>query len=304
MMILNRGALNRAGGASSLASALAMAEMKGLVASLNKLELESPPQPSEAEKAQEKGAKESPPQQPEEGQPEERKIEEASPPQSSEDKKTEEKATEEPSPPRQPEKAKREEATYRVSEKKVDQSPQQGEPQSSSASSTLPPIAESETQKKRAEATFTSPDESKDDLLELTSATKGEGESSSAWELVPEKKIARKVGVESEKAVVEASGEEKGVEVVTPMPVDSAPNATEEVTPAEASPPADESRKDSTWQADFDFEDAPAQPKESQPSAGTKCKGLSVSQSGATKKRAIPLKSPRAASARPKLKAI
>ena len=35
------------------------------------------------------------------------------------------------------------------------------------------------------------------DILEFTSATEGEG-SSSAWELVPEKKIARKIGVKSD----------------------------------------------------------------------------------------------------------
>ena len=77
----------------SFASALAMAEVKDLVASLDKFDLEPPPQPSEAEKTQKKAAEASTPQQSEEAQPEEKKIEEASPPQSSEDNKAEEKGS-------------------------------------------------------------------------------------------------------------------------------------------------------------------------------------------------------------------
>ena len=97
------------------------------------------------------------------------------------------KAAEEPSPPRQPGEEKHEEATYKVSEKKVEESPQPSEPQPSSAA--FSPAGD---------ATFAAPDESKDDILEFTSATEGEGESSSAWQLVPEKKIARKLGVKSD----------------------------------------------------------------------------------------------------------
>ena len=234
------------------ASALAMAEMKDLVASLDKLGLESTPQPSEGKKAEEKAAEASSPQQPKEKQPKE-----ASPPQSSEDKKTEDKATEEASPPQQsqeekaageasppqqPDEEKREEATYKVAEKKADESTPPSEPQPSSAAS--PP----------GDTFFASPDEGKDDILEFTSATEGEGEPSSAWELAPEKKIVRKVGVKSgaeldhllKKAVAEASHKEKEVQEITPMPVDSASASStmKEVTSAKASPPGDSSTMD------------------------------------------------------------
>ena len=67
-----------------------------------------------------------------------------------------------------------------------------------SASAPSPPAAQEEERKRTAKPAFTSPDEDKDDIFEFTSATEGEVESLSAWELVPEKKVARKVGVKSD----------------------------------------------------------------------------------------------------------
>ena len=101
----------------SFASAPAVED---LVASLDKLDLGSPPQPSEAEKTQKKAEDASPPQSSEDKKAEEKAAEEPSPPQQPE----EDKAAEAPSPPQQPEKEKHaQEATYRVSEKVVEDSP-------------------------------------------------------------------------------------------------------------------------------------------------------------------------------------
>ena len=90
------------------------------------------------------------------------------------------------------EEEKREEVSYSLAGKKAEDSAPQGESKSQATPSPLPSIAEDEVQKQGV-AAFISPDKSKDDLLQFTSAT--EGESSSAWELVPgqpEKKIAGK----------------------------------------------------------------------------------------------------------------
>ena len=207
-------------------------------------------------------------------------------------------------------------------------------------------------------------DPADDDILEFTSATEGEA-SSSAWELVPEKKIARKKGVnfdseldhmvkktvkeEAEQqqlasqaqvtsaAVTTSSGASSTTakDVVTPIPEDPAAEAAEEEgDKAEAE--AAEKAITSAWQeADFSLEDAPTPPSKdvlttsmgrknlmvaavtpedddsempdveeavaSHLGSSAKRKGRSTSQ-GAAKKRALPLKSPRAASAGPKSK--
>ena len=51
---------------------------------------------------------------------------------------------------------------------------------------------------KKKSPTAQQPIEEDDDVLAFTSTTKGEGESSSAREVVPEQKVARKVGVKSD----------------------------------------------------------------------------------------------------------
>ena len=121
----------------------------------------------------------------------------SSPPASAE--KQEEKKSEK-SPP----------ASDQQEEKKPEDSPQPHEEEvtlkvGSGAASEDPSPPES---KKPEDSKDPSPPESKpqdsveDDLLEFTSATEGEGEaSSSAWELVPERKIARKKGVKSDSEI-------------------------------------------------------------------------------------------------------
>ena len=202
-------------------------------------------------------------------------------------------------------------------------------------------------------------------LLEFTSATEGEG-SSSAWELVPEKKIARKIGVKCDSeldhpremvreeaeqreltsiaaaaaaAVTSSSGASSATrkDRIATIPEDPAAEAAG--TKAEEEEAADKPAvtSDATWQeADFSFEDAPAPPSKESLTSGmgrknliavvdnpedadsemqdmdappmshlgssSKRKGRSSSQ-GAAKKRALPLKSPRASSAGPKAKA-
>ena len=143
-----------------------MAEMADLTSALNKLEVTKK---LEEEKAsppaeQPKKSEESPPAS------SDKPAEEASPPASSdkpEEKKSPPPREEEPSA--QPE---GEEVTHKLGSSKAAEDPS-------------PP--ESKQLKDSAD----------DDLLEFTSATEGEA-SSSAWELVPEQKIARKKGVKSD----------------------------------------------------------------------------------------------------------
>ena len=202
-------------------------------------------------------------------------------------------------------------------------------------------------------------DPADDDIFEFTSAT--EGEASSAWDLVPEPKIARKKGVKSDteidtmlkKAIKEAELPEKGQinpkdvtsssaasstpkkDAVTSIPEDLTAEAAEEAgDKAEAQ--AAEKAITAAWEADFSLEDAPtpvskdvlttgmgrknlmvagvtpedddSEMAEADPEAAAshlgssaKRKGRSTSQ-GAAQKRALPLKSPRAAFAGPKAK--
>ena len=123
-----------------------------------------------------------------------------------------------------------------------------------------------------------------DDLLEFTSATKGEA-SSSAWELVPEQKIARKKGVKSDseidsmlkKVIKEAEQPEKAQvtskdvtassgasstsakDAVASIPEDPAAEAAEEEG-SKAEALAAEKPVTSGWEADFSLEDAPTPP--------------------------------------------
>ena len=101
-----------------------------------------------------------------------KEAEETSPPSS------EEKKAEGSSPPPPPEEG-RGEVTHRLG----GQSTSAALPPTVQPSS---PAGQEEERKRTAEPAFTSPDEG--DILEFTSATEGEAESSSAWELAPEKR--------------------------------------------------------------------------------------------------------------------
>ena len=143
------------------------------------------------------------------------------------------------------------------------------------------------------------------DVLEFTSATEGEA-SSSAWELVPEKKIARKIGVKSDseldhllkKVVKEAEQHQltspAAASAVTPaaaavtsssgatsttvkhlfatIPEESAAEAAEAAgtkAEEEAAEKRVTSQEDVNWQeADFSFEDAPAPPSKESLTSG------------------------------------
>ena len=191
------------------------------------------------------------------------------------------------------------------------------------------------------------------DLLEFTSATE-EG-SSSAWELVPEKRISRKKGVNSDSeldhlvkklvqeeaeqtkltslkaaAITSSSGASSTsvIDVTTPIPEDAAAETAEDEGTKAEGEAADKPvvTSDSNWEPDFSFEDAPPAPSKESLTSGmgrknlistvdnpedadsemqdveppvahlgvSKRKERSTSQ-GSAKKRAISLRSPRAA---------
>ena len=123
------------------------------------------------------------------------------------------------------------------------------------------------------------------DVLEFTSATEGEAESSLAWEVVPEKKVACKIGIKSDTELDHLL--KKVVEEAKSLPVTSSSAAAstsskdvissvikEDITAEksaeqEAGDKAEEeaaakkvtSDDDINWQeADFDLEDAPPPP--------------------------------------------
>ena len=173
-----------------------MAEMTDLAKALDKLEVTKKPEEEKASPPAEQPTKPA-----EEASPpasSDKPAQESSPPASSdkqEDQKSPPPDKEEPSA--QPN---REEVTHKLG--------------SSAAKDSSPPESKQPT------------DPADDDLLEFTSATDGEA-SSSAWELVPDKKIARKKGVKSDseidsllkKVIKEAEEPEKGE--VTPKDVTS-----------------------------------------------------------------------------------
>ena len=144
-------------------------------------------------------------------------------------------------------------------------------------------------------------DSADDDLLEFTSATKGEA-SSSAWELAPERKIARKKGVNSDSEIdhmlkkaikEEAEQQEKaqvtpadvtassgapstsGKDVVASIPEDPAAEAAEEEG-SKAQALAAEKPITSNWEADFSLEDAPTPRSKDVLTTGTGRKNLMV----------------------------
>ena len=235
-----------------------MAEMADLASALDKLEVTKKPEEEKASPPaeQSKKSEESPPAS------SDKPAEEASPPASSD------KPAEESSPPASSDKPEekqspppdREEVTHKLG--------------SSKAEDSSPPESKQPN------------DPADDDLLEFTSATEGEA-SSSAWELAPDKKIARKKGVKSDseidsllkKVIKEAEGPEK----VQVTPKDLTSSGAASSTPAKdvaviAIPeePADEAAAEaeankeealaaekavtSNWEADFSLEDAPTPP--------------------------------------------
>ena len=168
-----------------------MAEMSDLTSALTKMELKqkseeekkSPPTPMEvthvvgsgAEKRAEKTDESTPSDKEKEKTSVEEQPAQSSTQQSSEPEK-------EKSPPASEDQQK---------EEKPSASPPQRKEEKPAAS---PPPPED---KKKKSPPAQQPMEEDDDILDFTSATEGEG-SSSAWEVVPEKKVARKVGVKSD----------------------------------------------------------------------------------------------------------
>ena len=147
-------------------------------------------------------------------------------------------------------------------------------------------------------------DPADDDILEFTSATEGEP-SSSAWDLVPEVKIARKKGVKSDSeldhmvkkavreeakqrelaskaqvtsaAVATSSGASSTSvkDAVTSIPEDPAAEAAEEEG-SEAEAEAIEKAITAAWEADFSLEDAPTPPSKDVLTTGMGRKKLMV----------------------------
>ena len=125
------------------------------------------------------------------------------------------------------------------------------------------------------------PMEEEDDILDFASATEGEVDSSSAWEVIPEKKVARKIGVKSDTELDHLL--KKLVEEAKSHPLTSSLAAASTSSPLSSrktSPqkrmrsrwrqkrlrmrqrrrrsPLRQKRSDINWQeADFSFEDAP-----------------------------------------------
>ena len=136
-------------------------------------------------------------------------------------------------------------------------------PKTSEAS---PPPESSQDKGSKERATQSSPPEADDDLLEFTSATEGEAESSSAWELVPgERQIARKKGVKSDselddlmkKVIKEAEGSPPS----SSKPLTSA-SSKAAVTSIPEEPAEEVEAEKSPSEPDFSFEDGPEQSKE------------------------------------------
>ena len=136
-------------------------------------------------------------------------------------------------------------------------------PEKPEAEGASPPKAE-----QTGKAAESSPPEADDDLLEFTSATEGEAESSSAWELVPgERQIARKKGVKSDselddlmkKVIKEAEGSPPS----SSKPLTSTSSASKAAVTSIPEEPAEEIEVEkSPSEPDFSFEDGPEPSKD------------------------------------------
>ena len=179
------------------------------------------------------------------------KTSEASPPQkSSQDESSKEKADASSSQKKPHE----EEATLQVTSKL---------PEKPEAEGASPPKAE-----QTGKAAESSPPEADDDLLEFTSATEGEAESSSAWELVPgERQIARKKGVKSDseldmmmKKVIKEAEESPPS---SSKPLTSASSLSKAAVTSIPEEPAEEAEAEKPpSEPDFSFKDGPEQAKD------------------------------------------
>ena len=138
-------------------------------------------------------------------------------------------------------------------------------PQTSAAS---PPQESPQDKDSKKKAAQPSPPEGDDDLLEFTSATEGEAESSSAWELVPgERQIARKKGVKSDselddlmkKVIKEAEGSPPS----SSKPLTSMSSSSKAAVTTIPEEPAEEIEVEkSPSEPDFSFEDGPEPAKD------------------------------------------
>ena len=261
-----------------------MAEMSDLASALDKLEVtkkgkESPPDSSEqqAKEASPQASSSSPPASAEK---QEEKKSETSPPASTE-KQEEKKKTEDSPQPHQ------EEATLKVSSSVAakDPSPPESKQPEDSKDPSPPKPKQSEDSQDPSPPESKPQDPAEEDLLEFTSATEGEGEaSSSACELVPERKIARKKGVKSDSEIdtlvkkvikeaeqqapvtsdkltsdkVTSSSSTTAKDVVASIAEDPAAEAAAEAQGDEAEEAAAAAK--ANWEPDFSFEDAPVPP--------------------------------------------
>ena len=261
-------------------------------------------------------------------------------------KPSEKPEAEETSPPPEQEEAKpsskpqEEAASSKQQEEAASSKPQEetaSPPEEQKAASPLrtseasPPQEPPQDKGPKEKTAQSSPQEADDDLLEFTSASEGEAESSSAWELVPgERQIARKKGVKSDselddlmkKVIKEAEGSPPS----SSKPLTSLSSSSKAAVTTIPEEPAEEiDVEKSPSEPDFSFEDGPEPAKDvvttgmgrkdllkmddaavtsdaegdkemvdiSHPSSG-KRKGRPASHGA--KKRALPPKSPRTAS--------
>ena len=187
---------------------------------------------------------------------------ETSPPQEQEEAKSSSKAPEETSTS----KAQEEAASSKPQEETASPPEAQKAAPPPKTAEASPPPESSQDKGSKERAAQSSPPEADDDLLEFTSATEGEAESSSAWELVPgERQIARKKGVKSDselddlmkKVIKEAEGSPPS----SSKPLTSA-SSKAAVTSIPEEPAEEVEAEKSPSEPDFSFEDGPEQSKD------------------------------------------
>ena len=190
--------------------------------------------------------------------------EETSPPKEQEEAKSPSKAPEETSTS----KAQEEAASSKAQEETASPPKAQEAAPPPKTSETSPPPKSSQDKGSKERAAESSPPEADDDLLEFTSATEGEAESSSAWELVPgERQIARKKGVKSDseldvfmKKVIKEAEESPPS---SSKPLTSASSSSKAAVTSIPEEPAEEAEAEKTpSEPDFSFEDGPEQSKD------------------------------------------
>ena len=262
------------------AKLIAMAEMADLATASDKLEVtkkagESPPD-SSSQPTKEASLQASSASPPASAEKQAEKKSEKSPPAS--DQPEEKKPEDSPQPHK-------EEVTLKVGSSAAAEDPSPPESKKPEVSKD-PSLPEPKSQ-----------DSVEDDLLEFTSATEGEA-SSSAWELVPERKIARKKGVKSDseidslvKKVIKEAEEPTQAQVTSKDVTSSAGASSTSAKDAVASIPEDPAAETaeeegskaealaaekSSWEADFSLEDAPTPPSKDVLSTGMGRENLMV----------------------------